>query len=99
MGSLALDSLFTNIPLEETIDIYVNKLFIDTFEGLNKNAFRQLLYLATKESYLLFNETLKKQVDGVALGSLLERTLADAFLACHEKQWLKDCPIEFKPGH
>ena len=35
MGSLDVDSLFTNIPLDETIDICVNQLFenIDTVEG------------------------------------------------------------------
>ena len=36
MGSLDVDSLFTNIPLEETIDICTNKLFENTekVEGL-----------------------------------------------------------------
>ena len=99
MGSLDVDSLFTNIPLEETIDICVNGLFnnVDTFEGFNKSELKKLLTLATKESHFLFNNTLYKQVDGVAMGSPLGPTLANAFLAFHEKQWLKDCPKEFKP--
>ena len=60
-----MDSLFTNIPLEETIDICVTSLFqdVDTFEGFNKNKFRQLLHLATKELHLLFSEASNKQVD------------------------------------
>ena len=38
MGSLDLDSLFTNIPIDETIDICVNQLFenIDNVEGFTK---------------------------------------------------------------
>ena len=38
MGSLDVDSLFTNIPLEETIEICTNELFkeTETAEGLNK---------------------------------------------------------------
>ena len=36
MGSLDVDSLFTNIPLDENIDICINQLFeiTDTVEGL-----------------------------------------------------------------
>ena len=38
MGSLDADSLFTNIPLEKTIDICANTLFENTekVEGLSK---------------------------------------------------------------
>ena len=38
MESLDIDSLFTNIPLEETIDICTNRLFENTekVEGLSK---------------------------------------------------------------
>ena len=38
MGSLDVDSLFTNIPLDETIDICINQLFenTDTVEGFTK---------------------------------------------------------------
>ena len=41
--------------------------------------------LATKESYFIFNETLYKQVNGVAMGSSLGSTLANAFLCFYEK--------------
>ena len=42
MGSLDVDSLFTNIPLEETINICANILFEYTarIEGLSKNNLR-----------------------------------------------------------
>ena len=57
MGSLDVDSLFTNIPLDETIDICINQLFenTDTVEGFTESELRHLLCLATKETYFIFN--------------------------------------------
>ena len=37
------------------------------------------------------------QVDGVAMGSPLGPSLANAFLCHHETKWLNDCPEKFKP--
>ena len=57
MASLDI-SLFTNIPLDATIDICVKKLF-KTPDALVKdisiNDFRDLLNLANKESFFTFN--------------------------------------------
>ena len=99
MGSLDIDSLFTNIPLDETIDICINQLFAnaDTVEGFTRSELKQLLCLATKESYFIFNSLLYKQTDGVAMGSPLGPSLANAFLSYHEKNWLNSCPQGFKP--
>ena len=57
MGSIDVGSLFTTIPLEETIDICTNTLFqnIEKVKGLSKIKFKELLSLATKESYFIFN--------------------------------------------
>ena len=65
MGSLDVDFLFTNIPLEESIDICANTLFENTekVEALSKIEFKELLSLATKESYFIFNGKLYKMVD------------------------------------
>ena len=87
MGSLDVDSLFTNIPLKETINICTELIYDqnDSTEGLNKSEFKELLFLATKEPYFVFNEILHKQIDGVAMGSPLGLTLANAFLRFYEK--------------
>jgi len=99
MASLDVDSLFTNIPLDETINICTESIYdqSDTVEGLSKSEFKELLSLAAKESYFIFNEFLYKQIDGVAMGSPLGPTLANAFLCFYEKKWLDQCPNEFKP--
>ena len=59
MGSLYVDSLFTNIPLEEIINICTNTLFENTekAEGLSKIEFKELLSLATKESYFILTDS------------------------------------------
>ena len=51
MGRLEVDSLFTDIPLEENIDICTNTLSENTerVKGLSKKEFKELLSLATKE--------------------------------------------------
>ena len=99
MGSLDVDSLFTNIPLDETIDICINQLFenTDTVEGFKKSELKQLLCLATKESYFIFNDLLYKQIDDVAMGSPLGPCLTNAFLSYYEKNWLNNCLQGFKP--
>ena len=57
MGSLDVYSLFTNIPLEVTIEICTNKLFkgSEIVEGLSKTYFKELLSLATKDSHFIFD--------------------------------------------
>ena len=73
IGSLDVDSLFTNIPLKETINICTKLLYknVDVIEGINKSEFENLLSLATQESYFMFNDIFYKQKDGVAMGSPL----------------------------
>ena len=66
---------------------------------MSKIEFKELLSLATKESYFIFNEKLYKQVDGVAMGSPLGPTLANAFLVHFEKNWLLNYPSHFKPHY
>ena len=99
MGSLDVDSLFTNIPLEETINICCDTPFkeIDIYEGCSKSEFKTLLSLESKESYFSFNKVLYKQREGVAMGSPLGPTLANAFLSHYEKNWLERCHQEIKP--
>ena len=56
-----------------------------------------MLKLATTESSFIVDNKLYKQIDGVAMGSPLGPTLATAFLCHFEKNWLNECPSQFKP--
>ena len=86
MGSLDVDSLFTNIPLEVTINICTNLLYNneDVIEAISKSEFKNLLSLANQESYFIFNDVLYKQKDGVAMASPLGPTMANVFLSFYE---------------
>ena len=55
MGSLDVDSLFTNIPLDETIDISVNQLFenSDTVEGFTSQNLHNY-YVWLQRSLILY---------------------------------------------
>ena len=99
MASLDIDSLFTNVPLEETNKICINQLFQSENKvfGLNKKEMHEMLSLTTKESIILFDNCFYSQIDGVSMGSPLGPTLANVFLCYHENQWLSDCPKHFKP--
>ena len=63
-------SMFTNIPVNETI-IISNTLFSDHqfFHGLDRSEFEKLLSLSVKNCHFIFNGRLYQQVDGVAMGS------------------------------
>ena len=56
MGNLDVDSLFTNIPLEETINICTNTLFENTekVEGLSKIEFKELFCLLLQKNLLFY---------------------------------------------
>ena len=99
MASLDVGLLFTNIPLEETIDICVDNLYNDNENPPNipKHNFRNLLNIATKETFFMFNNKYYKQVDGVAMGSPLGPALANIFMCRFESKWLRDCPNDLKP--
>ena len=98
MASLDVESLFTNIPLEETINNCVNDLFSNNFcsDKLSEKDFYDLFKLATAESSFIFDNKLYKQIVGVAMASPLGPTLANAFLWHCEKIWLNECLFQFK---
>ena len=98
MASLDVDALFTNIPLDEIIDICINKRLKTPdimVKGISKNDFRDL---ATKESLFTFNNKFYIEVDGVVMGPPLGPILANIFLSHYEENWLNKCHIEFKPS-
>ena len=85
--------------MEETIKICCDSLYKnrELLSNISKNQFEKLLRPALCSNCFFFDGIVYQQVDGVAMGSPLGPSLANAFLAHYEQTWLNDCPIEFKP--
>ena len=98
MASLDVESLFTNIPLQETIKICCDSLYKnqELLCNISKNQFEKLLRAALSNNYFLFDGIIYEQIDGVAMGFPLGPSLANVFLAHYEQICVNDCPDEFK---
>ena len=60
MGSLDVDSLLTNIPLEETINICTNLLYNneDIIEGINKSEFKKVVTIVfTQSLFIIYHQS------------------------------------------
>ena len=97
MTSFDIESLFTNILLEE--NICVDKLFENNAKvnNLTKESFQSILELAALDFFFIFDGKYYKQKDGVAMGSPLGPTLSNVFLCHFEEQWMSDSLIDYKP--
>ena len=100
MTSFDIESLYTNVPVKETIELLVNHIY-DTegtsVRNMEKKTFRDLLNIATSNSFFVFNNKYYNQTEGLAMGQPLSAPLANIFLCLKEKQWIQECPPEFRP--
>ena len=90
MCSFDVASLFTNVPLRETVDI-IEFLISDLnlCMPVPTLELKSLLLLCTQNVQFSFDHKLYTQVDGVAMGSPLGPILADIFLGYLERYLLK----------
>ena len=82
MVSFDVVSLFTNVPLDYTIDLILKQVYEEKLieTKFKKMQLRELLNMCTKEMHFAFNEEMYKQIDGVAMGSPLGPVLANIFM-------------------
>ena len=89
MCSFNISNLFTNIPLEETINICADALYcngLDAQPFISKAVFIELMKSATSGVEFSFNNTMYKETDGVAMSSPLGPTLANIFIGFYEEK-------------
>ena len=99
--SFDIKSLFTNIPLEETLDLAVETIFQHRPHlKISKKELLELFRFCTSKTHFLFDGKVYDQTDGIAMGSPLAPTLANLFMGHHEKQWIEafqgEKPIFYK---
>ena len=91
MVSFDVASLFTNIPLKESIDLAVSYITEGNAKlKFSKAELLKMFSIATSQTHFLFNGKVFDQIDGVAMGSPLAPVLANLFLGHHENIWLKN---------
>ena len=81
--------------MEETIDNIINNLFLktDKIHNFVREELKQLSTFVAYESFLIFDGEYYTQISGVAMGSPLDPTFANAFLCHFEKKWLSESPV------
>ena len=87
--SYNVTSLFTNIPLQETIDKAINPILNHNPNlDITKKELKRLFLFATSQIHFIFNSNFYNQIDGVAMCSPLAPVLANIFMDFYEFKWL-----------
>ena len=101
MISFDVKSLFTNVPLDETIDFILKKVYDEKKIQTNipKKVLKELPYICTKQLHFTFNNNIYIQCVGVAMDSPLGPLLANIFMTSLDEDLiptLKSCLCNWK---
>ena len=94
LTSFDITSLFTNIPLEETINIVIDTIF-ENYPNVKftTKELQKLFKIATSGTHFIFNNEIYDQIDGVSMGSPLAPILANLFMGYLEKYWIEKAQV------
>ncbi|XP_076056335.1 uncharacterized protein LOC143034285 [Oratosquilla oratoria] len=95
IASLDAESLFTHVPVDETISYILDRLSLSDLPALNIQEYvlKSMLETCTKEApFLSHRGELFKQVDGVAMGSPLGVLFANMYMAHVEEKVFQHHP-------
>ena len=94
--SLDVESLFTNVPVQTTVEIILNRAYNHPTlpsPAISQNDLRDLLLIATQETPFRYKNEIFVQVEGVSMGSPLGPTMADFYMAELESKLLNEIKI------
>ena len=82
MVSFDVKSLFTNVPLEYTIGLVLERIYNkgELVTNITRSEMKEMLLLCTKNVHFSYNHDIYIQRDGVAMGSPLGPVLAGIFM-------------------
>jgi len=93
MCSFDVCLLFKNVPLDETIQICLDKVYaLPNSPAIPRPTLKKLLEFATKKSHFILDGRYYDQIDGVAMGSPLGLVLANIFMCHFEEKWITNSP-------
>ena len=101
MVSFDVRSLFTNVPLNKTIDICLDRLYRGDpgiKPSIPEDTLRELLKLCVCENTFVLNGKIYQQIDGVAMGSSLGPLLANIYMAHLEEEYFLKYKHPFSPS-
>ena len=89
--SYNVTSLFTNISLQETIDLAINLIFNHNPNlKITRKELQKLFLFATSQAHFIFNCKFSNQIDGIAMASSVAPILANISMRFHESTWLNE---------
>ena len=87
--SFDVTALFTQVPVDKSLEIIHGKLLNDTTLARRTNIpadhIRDLLSICLKTTYFLYNGTIYAQVEGAAMGSPVSPIVANLFMEWFEE--------------
>ena len=87
--SFDISSLFTNIPLNETIELALDYILSNNPDvNIIRKDIKKLFQFGTSETNFYSNGESYEQVDGVAMGYPLTPVPTNLFMGHHEQHWL-----------
>ena len=99
MCSFDVCSLYTSIPLDETIEICCDVLFRRSLPKptFPEGVFKHLMNFVASSVEISFNNIMYRQIDCISMGSSLGPTLANIFVGfCEANLFIKiDCPFMY----
>ncbi|XP_047512605.1 uncharacterized protein LOC125054641 [Pieris napi] len=90
MVSFDIESLFTNLPLNDCLDIIAKRLR----EQNMSPDYVDIVKLCLTSRYLMWKDEFYVQVDGVAMGSPVSPIVADIFMEDFEERALANAPVK-----
>ena len=95
-SSLDVESLFTNVPVQDTIDIICNNVYNHSSippPTISQKILKQLLQICTtKTPFRNVNGDIYLQCDGVSMGNSLGPTFANYYMCHVENTVFEACP-------